>query len=235
MGYKPLPNEKTVEELLNILESSKDTDESKSSVQATDDLLSFISYFNIKPGVNKVHNKVLFELYKSWSKNPVPKKKFWFSMPKYFTIHKTSTRYYYEINLDAISVAKTTLKYLQDRKVDKVKYPSWQKHFADFINYYNIKKGNVWLEGYVLFYYYDKWNYHNKRKMKLSSINFLNFCKLHFEYKIHYKKESYYFSVNKEFLDNYISQEKLNSLRQARENKNAKRKKSKSKVPSVKT
>lgn len=232
MGLKRLPSEQSLDELLNTLERS----EEKSIVGPTsDDVFSFISTFNILPGDEPVLKNVIYELYKNWSNDPLNRVKFGIKMSKHFLNHQIGPKQYYKLNTSSLTIQKETLIHVEKRKVDRTKSPSWQKHFNDYLGYHKITKGKTWVQSFVLFHFYDKWCYKNKRKCMLSETTFFNFCKLYFDYKRNTESRMMWFGVNKEFVDQFLSPQKLTHLQQAREKKYGKRQKSKNKISSTKT
>lgn len=231
MGLKKLPNEQSLEELLNSLNSEEEVN----VVSASDDVFSFVSHFNIQPGEELVLKVALYDLYKKWSTQPVNRETFSVRTNKLFIEHVKGQKKYYKINLSSILIQQETLKYLEKKKLDRTKYPGWQKHFNDFIKFYNITKGNVWIPSYVLMHFYDKWCYNNRRKPLLSEITFFNFCKLHFEYKRNNESRMMWFGLNEEFFKSNLSQRKLKQFQQMRERKYGKNQKIKRKISSIKT
>jgi len=231
MESKRLPNEQSLEELLKTLEDTKD----ESIVGVTDDVFSFISTFNILPGNETVLKKALYDLYKSWSKDPISSYKFSLKMTKHFKSHMKGPKHYYELNLSSFQIEKETLTLLEKRTIDKTKFPSWQKHFESFLQHYNINKGKAWVQSYVLMHFYDKWCYKNKKRNLLSEVSFFNFCKIYFEYKRNSESRMMWFGLNEEFVKANLSQQKLTYLQQARERKYGKKQKIKNKIPSTKT
>lgn len=231
MESKRLPSEQSLDELLKTIEES----EEQNIVGVSDDVLSFITHFNILSGENLVLKNAMYDLYKGWSKNPVSKPIFGSKMNTHYLGHQKGPNSYYKVNLDSIQVQRETLLLLEKRKLDKTKYPSWAKHFSNFIEYYKITKGSAWVQSYVLMHFYDKWCYKNNKRRLLSEVSFFNFCKLHFECKRNTESRMMWFGVNKEFLTEYLSPQKLTHLQQGRERKHGKKQKSKNKIPSIKT
>lgn len=231
MGLKRLPNEESLEELLKLAEESKGED----VVGVADDVLSFILHFNIKPGDTPVLQSVVYDLYRNWSKDPVNRMTFGVRVAKHFLIHTKGPKKYYKINIDSITIQKETLKYIEKSKLDRTKYPSWQKHFNDFLNFYKIERGTSWIPSYILMHFYDKWCYNNKRKSLLSELTFFNFCKIHFESKRNTESRMMWFGVNKEFIGIHLPKHKLVAMQQVREKKYGKKQKIKNKIPRSKT
>lgn len=227
MGLKRLPNNASLDELLNTIEES----EEKDVIGVSDDVFSFLSHFNILPGENLVLTSVIFDLYKSWSENPINKIAFLKRMNKHFFLNAIKGKKYFNINTDSISVEKKTLETLQKNKLDKRKYPVWHEHFKDFLLDHKITKGKFWVQSFVLRYFYDRWCYKKNKKLTLSEINFFNFCKLYFKHKRNVQSRMLWFGVSDEFIKEHLPPEKLLNLQQGREKKYGKRKKSKDKIP----
>lgn len=231
MGLRQLPNNLTLEELLNTIEKSED----KNVVGVSDDVFSFISHFNVLPGNNKVLISTLYKLYKNWSSEPITKHTFVYRMSRHFITQRYSNKHYYLLNLDSLKVEYKILELLTNKKINKKNSPVVRKHFEEYLTFYNITKGNKWIEGYILAHLYDKWCYNKNIKRKLTDINFINFCKLYFEHKKNGDNKMIWFGVNKEFVSNHLPSNTLINLQQARKRKHGKKQKRKSKVPSTTT
>ena len=95
MGSKLLPSKKSIEELLESINSEEDVITSGYS----DDVFSFISHFKIEPGEELVLKKTLYELYKQWSKNSVSEFSFYSRATKLFISHTKGSKLYYKINI----------------------------------------------------------------------------------------------------------------------------------------
>lgn len=232
MGLKRLPSEQSLDELLKTLEG---TEERNIVGPTSDDVFSFISTFNISPGSELVLKSSLYQLYCKWSKEPVSKTVFGLKANKHFLSQQNGPKTYYKLNVNSLSIERETLIYIEKRKVDRTKSPSWQKHFNDYLKFHDIKRGKTWVQSFVLFHFYDKWCYKNKRKCMLSEITFFNFCKLYFDYKRNSISRMMWFGINEEFVNQFLSPQKLSHLQQAREKKYVKKQKSKNKIPSIKT
>lgn len=231
MGLKRLPNSQTTEELLKTVEESED----KNVVGTTDSVFSFLSYFNILPGEQLVMKWVLYDLYKNWSEMPESRQTFSNKIRRHFFSHTIGGKTFYKINLNSFDVEKKTLEYIQSRKINKTKYPSWQKHYDSFLKFYNIKPGKKWIQSYILMHLYDKWCYKNRKKRLLSELQFFNFCKLYFKYKRNSENRMMWFGVNEEFITTHLTSETLNNLQQARKTYYGKKQKSANKAPGSKT
>ena len=169
-------------ELLDILENA----DSLPNILITTktDVLDFIYALRITKGENKVTTGLLYRLYKNWSKNPIARQIF---TNEAALIIETATRFRKEtcfmINLDENVLLKKTLEYV--KKIDKTKRKPDKRHFDNYLNRYQIKKGSFFVKDLVLFNLYDKWTYENNKPHSLSFLNFNKFCQLYFKpYKI---------------------------------------------------
>jgi len=222
--------EKSLEELLLSLESNEEA----SSVGLTDDVFSFLKYFNFTPGDHLICKTVFYRLYIKWSEFPLNRKQFGLKIGSYFESHAKGPRTYWKVNVDSLQVNEFLLKYIEKNTQDKTKYPGWRRHFEDFISFYNIKPGKSWVQPYVLKHLYDKWCFNRKRKSMFSEVQLFNFCKLYFDYKRNTTSRMQWFGVNEEFM-NTIPKQTLTNLHQAWEKKNGKKQKRTGKVPGSKT
>ena len=83
----------------------------------------------------------------------------------------------------------------------------------------SIEQGKAWIEGFLLYYVYDKWCYETNKKTQLSSNFFIQFCRLYFKHKQNNETVKLWFAVNDEFLLKHLPPEKIKSIQQARNNK----------------
>jgi len=232
MGSKlrQLPNNHKLEDLLNSINSQEEAP----VVGYSDDIFSFISFFKFEPGNNLISKKLLYSLYKSWSDKAYSRINFGLKIADYFESHSKGEKTYWKVNYNSLQVNEFLLKYLEKRSINKTKYPRWKKHFEDYLEFYSIKKGNKWIQSYVLKHHYDKWCYDNNRVSLLSSSQFFNFCKLYFDYRRNTDSRMQWFGVNEEFM-NTLCQKTLKTIHQAWNKKHGKGKKSAHKKPSAKT
>jgi hypothetical protein len=224
-----LPSEHELEELL---ESIKEKEEI-SSVGYRDDVFSFLTFFNIEPGEQTVPKRTVYALYSKWSECPLNTIQFNMKMGAYFEHHFKGTKPFWKINLNSLQINESLIRFLERSKLDKTKYPSWKKHFEDYLCHYQIKDGRRWVQPFVLKHFYDKWCFENKRRTLLSETQFFNFCKLYFPYRRTTDSRMQWFGINEEFM-NTVSVQTLRNLQRAWNKKNAKKPKSKNKIPSTK-
>jgi hypothetical protein len=227
---RQLPNNHKIEDLLDSLNSQEEV----SVVGYSDDVFSFLTFFKFEPGNNLISKKLMYNLYKRWSNVCYSKVEFGLKIADYFEAHVKGPKTFWKVNHNSLQVNEFLLKYLEKKSIDKTKYPRWKKHYEDYLKFYSIKKGNKWIQSYVLKHLYDKWCYDNNRVSLLSSNQFFNFCKLYFDYKRNTDSRMQWFGVNEEFM-NTIPKTTLNTIHQAWNKKHGKRKKSANKTSGAKT
>lgn len=172
---KSLNNLLDEEELLKALESEGTTTESD------DDVVQFISQFEIKPGENPLRRGVLYPIYNKWSKTPVTFNSFNKSISRFF---KSNTRYIF-INLDLIKISKIILNQkIKKRPQNRLHSSRYQEHFANFCKEYEIRKGDFYISWSALMYHYKKWVEKSNSKINIRhGKTFIDFCKANFNIK----------------------------------------------------
>lgn len=170
-------NQLSDEELLKLLENPEDIDFVREN---SNDVLSFIHFFNIQPGRTKVKSYFLYILYKDWSKLPIKRKEFSLEMSKYLDLNSHS---FFYIDRNHLKLLQKSYEILQKKSHnDPLLGKNKKIHFEHYLKFYNIKLGNYWIEREILYFYYDKWCYKNKLKMNvLSEKNFNRFIKIYFK------------------------------------------------------
>lgn len=168
------------EDLLASLEG----EEREEILEDVDDVVPFLSHFNIRPGEYPVNKTLLYELYKQWSKNPVTGRRFSVKVGYYIPFKEFHRKWCFIINVTAFTLNRKTFD-LFNEKPDKRKSPLYRQHFENFIRKYNLDKEEVWVPGYVLFHMYDKWTYRIKKHHPIGRHNFVQFCNIYFKKKRH--------------------------------------------------
>ena len=208
---KRLTSELSLDELLKSLEKVPDEKE-ESNLEYKNDILGFLNFFKIKQVDEYIHKHLLRKIYTQWSTDPIPAKQFYTELNYYFKQHGYRG---YMINQNAINLSSSAYRYYSDkRKVDKIKSPSWKRHFDSFLNFYQIKSGKTWVPWFALYHLYDRWTYNNKAKSILSEMNFIAFLNLYFKRKR--KNDYYWFCVHSDVYQK-ISPESIMNIMEARE------------------
>jgi hypothetical protein len=146
------------------------------------DVMDFISYYNLKQGTEVVTSKLLYRLYRHWSKDPIPSKAFTSTLTDIFPSNRLGHSITILLDKSALNIHNELSKYLES--MDKTKYKNWTKHFTTYLNHYSIKKGGLFINNNVLYNLYDKWCYKNHSKHLLGHKQFNKFCKLFFKHKV---------------------------------------------------
>lgn len=210
---KILPSQLTDEEILALLESEEEVEVVAAEVfDYEGDIVPFLSFYNITPGKTQVSKKLLYKLYKAYSKQPIDKLNFTTQLGNFIT----HDRNHFLINIDQFAISKHI--YETEKTRDKTKSLTYQKHFNWFMQEGNVQPGNVWLEGFILFYIYKDFCKSRRVHPKFGYNNFHKFLKLHFEYKRIKENRSLWFKVN-EVTSTIFSEEERERIRQARTTK----------------
>jgi hypothetical protein len=209
---KKVPRELELEELLKALESAPEN-VSETSTEYRNDLLAFLSFYNLQNGNEKVNKTLIKRMYREWSDDPIEGRLLDWELGKLLTQCPTDSRCYL-VNEKAINLAASAYKYLLGRKHNKTKSPFYKKHFDRFLSSHGIKKGQVWMPAFVLFHLYDKWTYKNKSHRTMSQEYFMAFCNLYFERKR--VKGTYYWYRVDESIYNHITKEQVSDMIETR-------------------
>lgn len=179
MVYKPLAK-LSDDELSKLLQESNLDQPSGSKRAITGiDLYLFISMFQIEVGSNPVSIKLLWQLYKEWSKKPVIKKKF-FKFIKDLLPHDENDNIL--LNKSLFNISKDLEDYLTSKIKYKVKYDSENKHFTNFLKKHIIESGNTWISTSLLFEAYRVWVKRIRKSNTLGFEQFEQFCKHYFKF-----------------------------------------------------
>lgn len=201
-------------ELLNIVEK-------QSSTQIYDwptDVMEFISVYNLKQGTEAITTKLLYRLYKFWSKEPIARKAFTNTLTDIFPSSRIGESVTILLNENVLNISNEVGKYL--KSLDKTKSKNWTKHFTTYIDYYSIKKGGLFIKNNVLYNLYDKWTSRNNNYHPLGLKQFNKFCELFFKQKmIHGEKWS---GVDKS-IEKHLTEDLINLMYNKKATSNGKK------------
>lgn len=201
MRKKPI-TEVTDEELLKLLEGNSETSELNIE-EYPNDVLEFMSVFNLQNGPYPVKTAVLGRFYSQWSQNPLKPNQFTKELHKFLNIDGNN----FMLNITNNEILKKTLKHLEKRDNTKLKIS--KLHFDNFIKKYNIQKGDFWMKDIVFYDLYDKWSYEINKKRPFSFYSFKKFCNLYFMKKSIHSNDWY--AVNKSIIK-HLTEEMRNVL-----------------------
>lgn len=213
MALKKSANNKSTEELLKDLETEIEGKVSERKIQSEDSVITFLRFYNIEPGNQKIKTTYLYKLYKDFTKNPHSSYTFAKKIGNYLTRIAAKYGDHYLINQKVLNLSEKALEILKKNDVDNThgSLPKKQ-HFDNFIKKYNIKPGTsdswIWISTQALFNVYDKWSYSIKKKNPLSLNRFRDLCKVYFPFK--QDQMTYYFKITP--LDMMSEEQARNSL-----------------------
>lgn len=215
---RKLPHQASVEDLLKAIEKDETVisqqDELIHYPLLQNDIVAFLSHYGIEPGDDLVPHTMLYYLYNIWSKEPVSKRTFSLQVGKFLITHKKTYKIYYMLNKSSLNLTTEAFKLINAHSQNKAKSMPWRKHFENFLAKYDIKPGNFFLEGYILYDLYDEYSYNLKRKKSIGEQQFFNFCKVYFKSK-YTKTQTTLFGIDAS-IEKTLTQQRIASLRKQR-------------------
>lgn len=169
------------------------------------DIFEFVETFKLESGETRVPSRLIYKIYKRWSKSPLIQTDFGHQLSLMFENKKE----HYYLNKDIKDLAKQVLT-KAPAKLNKLNSTRFKQHFDNFVTKFNIVRGDFYIKSEVLFDLYDKWTYANKKASAFNPDNFKDFCNLYFKSKQDF--ESTYFGVNESIINNLSPDQKLNCL-----------------------
>lgn len=209
MNKKPLPQNLTEEELLEQLNGEATIETSGNEI------LLFISTYNIQPGKESVAVRLLYRLYKNWSKNLMSLSSFSKEMHLIFNGQQSRLN----INQKALKLSKMAQEAFLKKNRPKTKSPHYKAHIELFMKQCGVSKGRFWLESAILFDLYDEWCYSNNRRTQLNVNTLTSLLKIYLKYK-RVKNTLIVFAVDKS-ITKHISNERIENIRKSRKIRNA--------------
>jgi hypothetical protein len=226
MSKKKYDTDLSIEDLLKALNNSSAED----TPVTNDPIFSFIENFKITHGTNRVSPKLLYKLYRSWNKKHIiTQAQFSSQFTKYYPLHTTNP--YYLLNSEIADLVLQIEK-LNKPKSYSVKYKSVHEHFNKFLNLFNIKPGNLFIEADVFYHVYDTWAYKNNVRKNFSYERFVTVCELYFDNKFFDGSEVLWFGVDQS-IKQHISTQAVTNWRQGRKRRGKKSKVSKEDEDSI--
>lgn len=194
------------EEIIKLAHQSSET-----KIEHSNDIMEFVSVYNLKTGEERITTKLLYNLYSKWSQNPVTRKTFALVLIDLFPSIRYGKSHVICLDKKAINLKEETYNYL--KRMDKTKQKNWTIHFKKYLSKYQLKKGGLFIKDTVLYNLYDKWcfkGYKTKNYHPLSLYQFNNFCKLFFKNKL--VKGNYWFGLEYTIL-NHLSEDLIKEMK----------------------
>lgn len=179
-------------------------------IESYNDVIPFLTNYNITPGDTLVSKKLLYKLYKAYSSEPMSVREFAMEVGTFVQAKGE----FYHINMDNFAISKHI--YAQQSRVDKTKSLTYQKHYTWFVKERAVQRGSKWLEGFVLFYIYKDFCKSRRVNPKLGYKSFHRFLKLHFQYRRKNENRSLWFRVDDQTY-NLITKEERDVITAARQ------------------
>lgn len=173
------PHDRSIEDLLAILEGDKDE-----TLKYSDDILGFITHYNLKAGRKPVSLTLLYRLYTNWSKAKIKRQAFANRFSQYFAGKQVYTRVYYGLNISAFDLASAVMEKLAR---DTQKIPQRQiKSIKSFLYHKGIRPGTFWVERDVLFQIYVNWMYEKGFRSYMRREDFARVMEIFFARRSHH-------------------------------------------------
>jgi len=214
---KILPSQLTYEQLMSVL-GGDDSDADEQVLESYNDVVPFLTNYNITPGDTPVSKKLLYKLYQTYSTEPMDKLAFARQVGEFV---EPKGMFYY-LNMDNFAISKHI--YMGQNKIDKTKSLTYQTHYNWFIKEINMQRGLKWLEGFVLFYIYKDFCKSRRVNPKLGYNSFHRFLKLHFQFRRKNENRSLWFRVDDNIF-NLLTELEKDVLRDARKKETGRSKK----------
>lgn len=184
------------DDLLKLLkvdpQSISSTNKVTEYLEYKNDVLDFISSINLKAGDNKITSKLLYKAYTRWSDKPIGHNAFTKELTDFFVYNQQ----YFLLNIKPLQLKKLITK--ETHPMSKTRMRSLGKHFQQFIKFYDLKSGGLYLKDIVLYNLYDKWAYIKDQENPISSRQFLRFLNRWFTSPPpKFYKKAHYFAVDK--------------------------------------
>ena len=227
-----LPSQYNTEDLLAALDKidgrkSEPTQPIESeTLEYKNDILPFLGFYGLQAGAYPVYKKLIYTLYRQWSKEPVNERTFSLEANKYIFLKQLGKREYYYINQSSLKISEKSFKLLKKQTQDVTKSPRYTTHFNNFLKQHDIKSGNLYIPFYGIYYLYDIWCFKINRKKKMGYRNLFNFCTLNFKQKRIDDSRGIAFALNKN-IKKHLNEKQLEEIRKARENEKKANKKTK--------
>jgi hypothetical protein len=85
-----------------------------------DEVIDFITEFNIQSGNTKIENRIIYDLYKSWKKTNIPNNRiFFYNFAKFFKKYGDSGKRGYKLNPEPFDLSRDHL--FEIRKKERMK------------------------------------------------------------------------------------------------------------------
>jgi len=200
--------------------ASESEDITTKVIEYENDVVPFLSHYNITPGSTPVNKRLLYKLYKQhYSKDPLSSTQFHLIVGMFIVSYWNKAGGFYRMNQDNFTVSTHIFKEYNEHRVEKTKSNTYRKHFELFLKKKSISNGNKWFEGYYLHEIYK--DYCRELKLtrpKLGRDNFHKFMKLYFKHRRISDSRAMWYMVNEE-TTKLLTEEDKNGIKERRSKK----------------
>lgn len=196
MSKKVLPQEIDLEALLKTaIEDSGHSQEEELIIH--DNILEFMSYYNIKPGTFPVKKRVIYKIFKAWSKAEN-------YGPRYFGLKLTqffeSDVHNVFINYDAIDLTKKAKEvFFKLDTSKKTTNKNRKQQIEKFLVGMSVNPGDYIIHSSALYYIYEGWALSNRKKV-MGIRTFSSYIKFYLKSYKEYVTSTYFFYIDKNTL-----------------------------------
>lgn len=212
-----------IEELQKIALSNEEV----VSPLVNNDIINFLNHFKIKSGRFKINSRILYSIYKTWSKEPRVERTFFRFVNRILEKDRSNNCL---ISLESIRLHQDLYEFLNKNKKSVEKVKNYKAHFESFIKYCGFTPGDFYIKESALYYIYDAWTYKNKNKSPLGEATLLRFFNTYFEIKKTKENNKIvkYLGINKDNMKTTLEQlefaSKWNEIRYEKKRESKKRK-----------
>lgn len=202
----------TTEELLKLLEQPAVEMGQIIPVSAShykNDVLSFLEFFRLKAGRNRIEVKNLYALYTAWSKTTLELAEFKKELNGFFKLFSEGQDVYTKINRSALNLTKIAYSHYIKPETKLPSVNIYKNHFENFLKSSKILPGNYLVPPEALYFLYDKWVYKTKSKETLKLHKFTTLCSLYFKKETNNGTSK--FAVDKRIL-RFISEKDIETI-----------------------
>lgn len=226
MSKKPiLPSTASYEELLAAMEQEELTMDEVESVETQQEIpeileydnnvIPFLSHYQIQPGDYLVTKSQLYTLYKQHVDEPLSALSFHRIVGQFIGHFRNYSGNFYKINLHQFKLSEYVFKLRVGKRKKVDKSNTYRKHFEAFMNKMGVERGNKWLEGYILQEIYRDFCRERKKRPSFGYENFLKMARLYLEHRRVSSSRAVFFKIN-ESTYNYFTEERKDEFREAR-------------------
>jgi hypothetical protein len=197
MEQKKLHSDLGLDELLNIIQDDSNSEVINEEVLKTD-VPAFIVYYQLKNGEKAAHKDTLYKLYQNGKFKKINKASF----TKEFSLFFEKKGNYYLLNKDPIELIKYFVDSIKKKSSPKIKNKSTKNQFEWFLNHYEVKKGDEWVEIQLIWYLYDKLTYNTKKRKLIDLLDMIALMRIFFDHRK--TKDGYVFKISHNLNDSFI-------------------------------